>query len=245
MRDKLPRELNMQLRMNRRGSSLPDCQGDMWMQLVQAHEQEAMLLEGDKRTVEKRIRSMLQLGSKDTFPAGRVVTLWRNERWREMLTRWYGTQLGRETLHNISPCEWMASLQIDGVSMQFPGSRHFEAGDYHDSNNLWHAGANSGQYWFSTFEGALRTLSELHAEAGDCVNRADWAEMVKALGRERVVQQQRSRLCFIRGRTGEQAEDGKSGGKTSFALSKTRCMTRFTGEYARGRNSSSRTSTSY
>ena len=74
-------------------------------------------MEGEKRAVEKRIRSMLQLGSKDTFPAGRVVTLWRNERWREMLTRWYGTQLGRETLHNISPCEWMASLQMDGVSV--------------------------------------------------------------------------------------------------------------------------------
>lgn len=89
----------------------------MWMQLVRAHTEDDSLFEGDKKAVERRIRSILQLGSKDTFPAGRVVTLWRNERWREMLTQWYDTQLGREVLHNISPCEWMASLQIDGVSL--------------------------------------------------------------------------------------------------------------------------------
>lgn len=116
-KDKLPPGLRRQLRMNRRGASLPDCAADMWMQLVQAEqEEEGSLFDDDKKATEQRIRSFLRLGSKDAFPVGRVVTLWRNRRWRGMLTRWYGTQLGRETLPNVSTCEWMASLQIDGVS---------------------------------------------------------------------------------------------------------------------------------
>ncbi|KID80877.1 hypothetical protein MGU_11700 [Metarhizium guizhouense ARSEF 977] len=111
--DSLPRELDMQLRMNRRGSSLPDSAADMWMQLVQAQEQDGRLFHGNKAAVQKRMREVLRLGGGDTFPAGRVVTLWRNDRWRSMITRWCRTEVGRGTFTNISTWEWMASLRID------------------------------------------------------------------------------------------------------------------------------------
>lgn len=115
--DALPPELSIQLRMNRRGTALPDSQGDMWMQLVLAQEQNERLFQGNKPAVQKQIREVLRLSSGDSFPAGRVVTLWRNDRWREMITRWCRTELGRETLSNISTWEWMASLRLDSVSV--------------------------------------------------------------------------------------------------------------------------------
>ena len=59
---------------------------------------------------------MLQLGATDAFPVGRVVTLWRNRRWREMVTRWYSTELGREMFTTLSTWEWMASMRVDNVS---------------------------------------------------------------------------------------------------------------------------------
>lgn len=106
----------MQLRMNRRGSSLPDSAAGMWMQLEQAHEQDGRLFHGNKVAVQKQMREVLRLGSGDSFPAGRVVTLWRNKRWRNMITRWCRTEVGRGTFTNISTWEWMASLRIDNVS---------------------------------------------------------------------------------------------------------------------------------
>ncbi|MGH7963170.1 MAG: hypothetical protein ACRERD_15295, partial [Candidatus Binatia bacterium] len=114
--DTLPKELNLQLRVNRRGSSLPDRPGDMWIQLVLAAEQDDGLFRGTKSEVQKRIREVLRLGHADTFPAGRVVTLWRNQRWRTMITRWYRTEVGRGACTSISTWEWMASLRIDSVS---------------------------------------------------------------------------------------------------------------------------------
>ena len=47
----MPMELDRQLRMNRRGSLLPDRPGDMWMQLIYAHEADQTLFEGNKTGV--------------------------------------------------------------------------------------------------------------------------------------------------------------------------------------------------
>lgn len=102
---------------------MPDSAGDMWMQLVLAQEQDSTLFKGNKPTVQKQIREVLRLSSGDSFPVGRVVTLWRNDRWREMITRWCRTELGRETLRNISTWEWMASLRLDSVRIALDGAR--------------------------------------------------------------------------------------------------------------------------
>lgn len=55
----------MQLRMNRRGSSLPDSAAGMWMQLEHAHEQDGRLFHGNKVAVQKQMREVLRLGRGD------------------------------------------------------------------------------------------------------------------------------------------------------------------------------------
>ncbi|KAL6407587.1 uncharacterized protein AUP68_08606 [Ilyonectria robusta] len=44
----------------------------------------------------------------------RLVTLWKNNRWRCMITRWCETEIDRATF-NISTWDWMASYGIDSV----------------------------------------------------------------------------------------------------------------------------------
>lgn len=129
----------MQLRMNRRGSSLPDSAADMWMQLVQAQEQDGRLFHGNKAAVQRRMREVLRLGGGDTFPAGRVVTLWRNDRWRSMITRWCRTEVGRGTFTNISTWEWMASLRIDNVSAATGAKASSGRISFHDGVKLTHS----------------------------------------------------------------------------------------------------------
>ncbi|KAF4459450.1 hypothetical protein FALBO_13802 [Fusarium albosuccineum] len=111
-RDRLPPELDIKLRVNRRDLSLPDSHGQIWIQLVLAAAQCDSIFEGKKAVVEKKMVDILRLGSGDKFPTGRLVTLWRNNRWRPMITRWCETQLGRGTF-NISTWDWMSSCRID------------------------------------------------------------------------------------------------------------------------------------
>ncbi|KAJ3539659.1 hypothetical protein NM208_g5402 [Fusarium decemcellulare] len=111
-RDRLPQELDIKLRVNRRDLNLPDSHGQIWMQLVLAAGQCGSIFEGKKAVVEKKMADILRLGCGDKFPTGRLFTLWRNDRWRPMITRWCETQLGRATF-NISTWDWMASCRID------------------------------------------------------------------------------------------------------------------------------------
>ncbi|KAF5002984.1 hypothetical protein FDECE_10458 [Fusarium decemcellulare] len=110
---------------------------------------------GKKAVVEKKMVDILRLGSGDKFPTGRLVTLWRNNRWRPMITRWCETQLGRATF-NISTWDWMASCRIDSVSLLL-------------------------RYWFSTFEQVLTSLSDLPGECIDSLHASDWAKLAAAL----------------------------------------------------------------
>lgn len=114
--DTLPPDLNLQLRANRYDTLLPDSHCDKWMLLTLAHAQDNALFDGTKTEIQHRIRHLLRLGPRDSFPAARVVTLWRNNRWRDMLTRWCETEIGRSMLTKLSTLEWMASLHIDSVS---------------------------------------------------------------------------------------------------------------------------------
>ncbi|KAH6880649.1 hypothetical protein B0T10DRAFT_411653, partial [Thelonectria olida] len=111
-RDKLPLELDIKLRVNRQDPSLPDTHGQIWTQLVMAASHDGALFQGNKITVEKQITDILRLNREDRFPIGRLVTLWKNKRWRSMITRWCTTTLGRSTL-NISTWDWMASYRVD------------------------------------------------------------------------------------------------------------------------------------
>ncbi|KAF7561207.1 hypothetical protein G7046_g2927 [Stylonectria norvegica] len=111
-RDKLPPELDVRLRVNRPDPSLPDSHGQTWMQLVLAANYDATLFQGKKAIVEKQMASILRLHGDNRFPTSRLVTLWKNIRWRSMITRWCETRVGRATF-NVSTWDWMASCRID------------------------------------------------------------------------------------------------------------------------------------
>jgi len=85
------------------------------MQLASAFAQDGELFRGTNARVEGQMLDILSLGGEAKFPVRRLVTLWRNDSWRSMITRWCETAVGRATF-NISTWEWMASCRIDDVS---------------------------------------------------------------------------------------------------------------------------------
>jgi hypothetical protein len=57
----------------------------------------------------------LGLSGRVKFPVRRLATLWKNEPWNQMITRWCKLAIGQSTF-TISTFEWMASCRIDEVS---------------------------------------------------------------------------------------------------------------------------------
>ncbi|KAJ6436872.1 reverse transcriptase domain protein [Purpureocillium lavendulum] len=106
LEDALPRELNLGLRMNRQDPIMIDGHGEIWMQVVAAVSEDANVLHGSCADMEAQMLRALQLSGDVTFPLRRLVTLWRNERWREMTTEWCQTTVGRATFQ-ISTWDWM------------------------------------------------------------------------------------------------------------------------------------------
>ena len=110
--DKLPPELDRKLRINRPETAMEDKPGDVWMQIVAAASFNSKLQSGDAN-LEREIKNVLQLASGDKVPH-RLVTIWRNKRWRKKATEWCGTTIGRETF-NLSKWDCLISLRIDEV----------------------------------------------------------------------------------------------------------------------------------
>ncbi|KAG8664372.1 uncharacterized protein FPOAC1_013710 [Fusarium poae] len=112
----LPVELDIKLRVNRRDLNLPDSHGQIWLQLASASERDPTLFSPErnknKQALERRMLDILCLGSETRFPVSRLVTLWKNERWRPVITRWCRTPIGRATF-NISIWDRMAAYRID------------------------------------------------------------------------------------------------------------------------------------
>ncbi|KAG7402837.1 hypothetical protein Forpe1208_v016711 [Fusarium oxysporum f. sp. rapae] len=111
-KDTLPLNLNLKLRVNRQDPAMADSHGQVWMQVVAASSQDPNLFRGKAAQVEDQMIDVLQLGSEKQFPTRRLATVWRNERWREMATRWCETSIGRATF-KISTWDWMISYRID------------------------------------------------------------------------------------------------------------------------------------
>ncbi|KAL3291634.1 hypothetical protein RB213_015099 [Colletotrichum asianum] len=109
---KLPADLNIKLRVNRRDLSLPDNHGQIWNHLVLIASVAVGSITGSRVTIDHRLVEALRLGSEKSFPTRRLVTLWNHKGWREITTRWCQTRLGLETF-NISTFEWIAGLRID------------------------------------------------------------------------------------------------------------------------------------
>ncbi|KAK1973872.1 hypothetical protein LZ30DRAFT_451157 [Colletotrichum cereale] len=111
--DRLPADLNIKLRINRRDPSLPDNHGQIWTQLVSVASDAVEPTGRDRATtVNHKLVEALRLGGEKSFPTRRLMTLWNHKRWRTVTTRWCETRLGLETF-NVSTFEWMASLRID------------------------------------------------------------------------------------------------------------------------------------
>ena len=94
---------------------MTDTHGQIWTQLVAALSRDPDLLRGKNADMQAQIVDILQLGNENKFPVSRLVTVWRNERWRDMITKWCETSLGKATFQ-ISTWEWMISNRMDDVS---------------------------------------------------------------------------------------------------------------------------------
>ncbi|KAK4076535.1 hypothetical protein Purlil1_12626 [Purpureocillium lilacinum] len=111
-RDALPPELNRALRMNRRDPTMADSHGDIWVQLATVASERPGIFHGTVDEMKEQMRDALRLSSDTGFPLTRLVIIWRNERWRQMTTRWCETTVGRATFQ-ITTWDWMICHRID------------------------------------------------------------------------------------------------------------------------------------
>ncbi|GJN87053.1 hypothetical protein PLIIFM63780_010635 [Purpureocillium lilacinum] len=110
--DALPPQLNLVLRMNRRDPTMADSHGDIWVQLVTAASARPGIFQGTVDKIKEQMRGTLRLSSDTGLPLSRLVAVWRNERWRQMTTRWCETAVGRAT-SQITTWDWMICHRID------------------------------------------------------------------------------------------------------------------------------------
>lgn len=114
--DVLPQHLNIKLRANREDVILPDSHGQIWTELATLSSTDDELFRGSNKVVEQEMLDHLGLSSRSKFPVRRLATLWKNERWNSMISKWCQFSIGRATFV-ISTFEWMASCRIDDVSV--------------------------------------------------------------------------------------------------------------------------------
>lgn len=111
--------INLGLRLNTQPFAKPDSDGDKWMQIIAATEfseiKKKIEIQGriDHLKLQESLRDILQLHG-DCRSLRRMATLWRNTRWRDMITEWCSVPLGRQIFH-ITNWEHMVSLRIDDV----------------------------------------------------------------------------------------------------------------------------------
>jgi hypothetical protein len=113
--DSLPKKLDIMLRANRHGATLPDNHGQIWQALYHLSKADT-LFTGSTISIQRKMLNELGLGGTVKFPIRRLVTLWRNENWKDMITRWCETAVGRETFV-ISCWEDMVRCRVDDVSL--------------------------------------------------------------------------------------------------------------------------------
>ena len=88
------------------------------MQLATLAEQDPKTFQGSNSQVEKEMVATAALSGRKQFPVRRLVTLWKNNSWRAMITRWCHTAVGRSTF-NISLWSILAQYRIDDVSLTY------------------------------------------------------------------------------------------------------------------------------
>src|SRR5947199_3107904 len=94
--DAMPNYINARLRENRRDTTLPDTHGQIWMELHHRALADNTLFTGTTSYVQTQVLKGFGLGGSPRFPVRRLATLWKNNNWRDMITRWCWTTVGRE-----------------------------------------------------------------------------------------------------------------------------------------------------
>ncbi|KAG6095205.1 hypothetical protein E4U31_005985, partial [Claviceps sp. LM219 group G6] len=96
-KDGISVEQNMKLRFNQKEVAQPDSHGDIWLHVVTAAAQKPEKFQGNACDITAEIEDTLELSCKSGIPVARLVTLWRNKIWKELVTQWCKTAVGRAT----------------------------------------------------------------------------------------------------------------------------------------------------
>jgi hypothetical protein len=120
--ESLPPEIEVKLAANRSSATLPDSHGQIWTAAALLAKSNPSFFKGSSLEVEEEIAQRLKLDGRVPFPASRMVTLLRNTKWNDMITRWCKTSLGEATF-NISTWDEMARCRIDEVRVRKINSR--------------------------------------------------------------------------------------------------------------------------
>ena len=109
----------------------------------------------------------LGLGGGVKFLIRRLVTLWRNSNWSNMITRWCETRVSRETF-NVSSWDEMARYRVDDVC--FPVLRMcVRLADL----------VVLKQYWFNRFNNVLGILDWLVNGDANKILLSDWMALAR------------------------------------------------------------------
>ncbi|KAG6211682.1 hypothetical protein E4U35_002005 [Claviceps purpurea] len=90
----------------------PDSHGDIWLQIVTVVSQKPDKFQGKGCEILREMAETLELTSESGVPVARLVTLWRNEKWRKMVTARCETAVGRATF-KIRPWSLMIACRIE------------------------------------------------------------------------------------------------------------------------------------
>ncbi|KAG6147642.1 hypothetical protein E4U28_006530 [Claviceps purpurea] len=92
----------------------PLSHGDIWLQIVTVVSQKPDKFQGKGCEILREMAETLELTSESGVPVARLVTLWRNEKWRKMVTARCETAVGRATF-KIRPWSLMIACRIEEV----------------------------------------------------------------------------------------------------------------------------------
>ncbi|PWI65079.1 hypothetical protein PCL_07378 [Purpureocillium lilacinum] len=160
--------------------------GDIWVQLATVASERPGIFHGTVAEMEEQILDALRLSGDVSFPLPRLVTIWRNERWRQMTTRWCETTVGRATFQ-ISTWDWMICHRIDDVCIRWMAT-----------GKTW---ADAVTVLVHAFRQVLGTLAQLPGDAAKLVSFDDCKMMSASLDAERT--QEQVQELFYQGQSGK------------------------------------------
>ena len=87
------------------------------MELATLSASDERIFKGSNAAIEKEMLEMLGLSGRVKFPIRRLVTLWKNEKWRVMITQWCKLSIGQSTF-NVSTWDAIARCRVDEVGQR-------------------------------------------------------------------------------------------------------------------------------